>query len=607
MALLALLVGCGRDEAPPPAPPEHPCGTAAWQDARRDLLDAVGLPTQRSAPERPVLGEREAFEAFALTPIRWAHPQVQGEWVHGLFYEPLGHEGPRPLLLNVHGHWGGGVAADEVNRRAQIFAREGWAVLSIANRGLELGEATPGWRRVHFAEAQYAEVRSRRSGGTSLGWDVVATWAAVDLARAGMLPSAVDPERVAVMGFSGGSERAAVIGATDPRVAAVVLGAHEYAFSSGDGHAGCSCGVLEGAGEPRPGTTVPRRVRWLALTACRPGSPPEGRPVLVWDNVPDDTVDAALRATPGVTTVDVPGLHGVTGDVALRSVAWLGETLGVPVSGAGEAARDAVTAPGYQELQPHHTLPLAPEQPAPGQFEQGQPPWRVDLSPPPGVLRSALGLDAGDPGEALGLRGAAARRVGPADAASAWVVLAEPSALEAVGGLDALRAAAPDAAFVLAPWRLPTEPDALLRLERVSLERGVPPLGVLVHDALAAHRTARSQLGTSPERIGWLGLGAAGVAVLPAATLVGEGGAVSLSDAPVTLFHDGPDDGPAFAPWPAWALVPDGASLDPWLGARALDARVRWLNPRGGDGAPFGGTLRHGAAVDDLTALLRLP
>ena len=577
------------------------------------------------------LGEPQASEGFRVQGIRWPHPVVDGEFVHGLLYVPEPAPlAPVPLLLNVHGHWGEGAASDEVNRRAQIAVRRGWLVLSLAGRGMEQGGDTPGWRRLHHREGLYAQLRSRRDGGSPVGWDVVAGWSAVDLAVAGRLPLSVDRERIGVMGFSGGAERAAALAATDPRVGPVVVGAYEYAFSSGHGHASCSCGVVRGAGEPLEDpawTQLPlegvlsgyrqpvQSWRWLGLAACRPGVQPSERPVLAWDNAPGDPTDSELVTVSSVSLEEVSGVHGVTVQMAAQSWGWMTTAFEGAVAPGAIPEAIAESRARYDVIHPGTWLPLVETQPAPGQFEQGPPPWRLDVLPRPAVARAILGLKGSDdPALALlidaqvvqTLRSAADEAPAPRKSRPAWLVVAGDSALESLGGLDALTAARPDAVVLAVRHRLHALEGEGEVASRFSIENGTPPLAVAVHDVLAGYRRLVAHPYVDPARIGLLGVGADGVIALQAALLVGELETVAIAQGPVTLFHDGPSEGDVFAPWPPWVLVsrPGGSSFDPWLAAKALSGRLRWMEPRGGDATAWTEHLPYGTKVEDLIALL---
>ena len=579
------------------------------------------------------------FDGYSVTPLTWGHPDSDGDRVYAVAYrpEPLP-EGPLPLLLNVHGHWGGGVEVDEVHRRAVLFAQQGWLVLSVANRGDEHGVATPRWRRSHHMPAAYALARIRRSGGAPLTWDVAAARSGLDLALTGRLGASVDRDRIATIGFSGGAERAAVLGAVDPRIGAVVLGAYEYAFSSGHGMAGCTCGSVRGAAEPlRDHAYTSREMpesaagyaapvqgwRWLALAACRPGAPVAARPVLAWDNMPDDVVDLELSAV-GTVERRALGGHGIPPAVMAASATWLDEAFGM----GGASSEAAMIARADAGLSPFHDrwrTPLPPTLPAPGEKEQGAPPWRADVALRPDALLGSLGLrGAADPGDALRVHEGRVLTVSaPAgDPAAAWLVvtggtpgpipadLTESDAipwisgdaqLAALGGIAALGL---EGAVARLDLRVGRTAERDVGLSAWGAELGVPALGVAVADVLAAHRVLREHPGVDAARIGLVGVGPAGVAALHAAVLLG-GGPVRLVDAPVTLWFGGPDSGGPFYPWPAWTLapVPAGASLDPWLAAASLGDRVRWLRPRGGDGAVWTEHLPHGVTVDDVAAL----
>ena len=50
---------------------------------------------------------------------------------------------------------------------------------------------------------------------------------------------------------------------------------------------------------------------------------------------------------------------------------------------------------------------------------------------------------------------------------------------------------------------------------------------------------------------------------------------------------------------PGAAAAPSGAALDPWLAARSLGDRVRWVRPLGGDGQPWTERLPMGAVMDE--------
>jgi hypothetical protein len=143
------------------------------------------------------------------------------------------------------------------------------------------------------------------------------------------------------------------------------------------------------------------------------------------------------------------------------------------------------------------------------------------------------------------------------------------------------------------------------RASRWGIDNVGTPLGLAVEDVLEARDRLRKVRGVVPAKIGFVGLGAGAVPALWAAILAGEGGPVALIDAPVSLWWNGPSAGEQVAPWPAWPLTatPGGASLDPWLAARSLGKRVRWLRPRDGSGAPWSARITPGEVVSSAEQL----
>jgi hypothetical protein len=141
------------------------------------------------------------------------------------------------------------------------------------------------------------------------------------------------------------------------------------------------------------------------------------------------------------------------------------------------------------------------------------------------------------------------------------------------------------------------------RLSRHAFEQGFAPLGIAVQDALAAAERLAARPDTEPDRIGFIGLGAGAPVAMWAALLRGGEAPVVVIDGPATLWWDGPREGEqaTLRPWPVWLLspIPQGASLDPWLAARALGDRIRWVAPRAGDGRPWQGPTLPGRLFED--------
>lgn len=592
---------------------------------RRDFLDRVGAPPLPVGLATPEFTDPRVGDGWSARAVRWDHPTVKGDSVHGVVYLPdPAPTKPAPLLINVHGHWDAGVEADEVARRAQLFASQGWVVLSVASRGDELGDRPPGHRAAHLAAGVYGEMLVRRTGTTPLAWDLRASQAGMGIALAGRLGASINMDAVAVMGFSGGAERAALLATADLRIRAVVLGAHEYAFSTQGGTAGCSCGAVMGAGESagRPGSfpelgdepkTLPtggvvRAWQWLASAACQPGSPSTDRPVLLWDNRPEDVVDSLLKVRAGVVVKDVPGVHGVTSEMMAESWSWLTVTLlgGAVPSDAAEAAQLAIDAsyPGPGTPRPE-TVNL----PSPGYALRGVGPAGQRTPTPIAAARAVLGVQR-RPVVRDAFAGIA---TGPATATGpvrpAWIRFAPPSPTGRVGedgevvfALPALDAVASESVRDIAvPFATDAASDR--RASRWGAEVGIPALAYLVVQLLD------SRDGSSADP-GWIGVGSGAVAVAWAAAVDTGSGPVVLVDAPVTLWGRGPSgdatDVP-WLPWPSWTLAPvsSGMALDPWQAARFLKGRVRWVRPRSGDGAVWTGPLPGGERYETVAEATR--
>ncbi len=147
----------------------------------------------------------------------------------------------------------------------------------------------------------------------------------------------------------------------------------------------------------------------------------------------------------------------------------------------------------------------------------------------------------------------------------------------------------PDAPAIFVRPAVASSAQSDHRASRWSVDGSSTALGLAIEDVLEARKRLAQVRGVMPSKIGFVGIGAGAVPALWAAALVGEGGAIALIDAPVTLWWDGPLVDELPQPWPSWLLPPraDGAALDPWLAARSLSKRVRWLRPRDGSGKPW--------------------
>ena len=611
------LVACDRDsgEEAEETQSAGQCTQGELSNARRALLRAAGLPLERPPMPTIEFGPTVSGQGFQVRALRWQHAAGEGSAVHAQLFLPSPlPPSDLPLLINSHGHWGAGLSSREVAGRSQMFAREGWAVLSVATRGSEHGEQqVPPWRQSHYSEGLYGEMRARRGGKTPLGWDVVALWGGLDAALAGRMGVQVRSDAVAVMGFSGGAERAIGLAASDPRIRASVIGAAEYAFATQNGQALCSCGALQDGRKQSPA--------WLAQLACRPGSPVTERPGLIWQ----DPTSADARVTSRLQSlssliVRPTSQHGVSDVQAAESLVFLEEAL---LSRSSSPARSKALAEELREkyLQLDKRLHMAlTGTTAPGQIEQGLPPWRGAGPVRVASARATLGLpvSTGPRARPLGLEPAAIklRHARSLQSGFAWVVVVAskpgagssddwipvPADSTALADNDLISSDAP-AIFVRPAVAASAQSDQ--RASRWSIDATGTALGLAVEDVLEARDRLRKVRGVVPAKIGFVGIGAGAVPALWAAILAGEGGPIALIDAPVTLWWDGPSPEQRAQPWPSWLLppTPGGAALDPWLAARSLGERVRWLRPRDGSGGLWADQDIPGTKVDTAEQL----
>jgi hypothetical protein len=560
-------------------------------------------------------GPTVSGQGFQVHALHWQHGAGEGNAVHAQLFLPSPlPEGELPLLINSHGHWGAGLAAREVAGRSQMFAREGWAVLSVAMRGTEHGEhQVPSWRQTHYREGLYGEMRARRGGKTPLGWDVIALWGGLDAALAGRMGVQVRSDAVAVMGFSGGAERAVALAASDPRIRASVIGAAEYAFATQNGQALCSCGALPNGREQSPA--------WLAQLACRPGNPVTERPGLIWQD-PGSADARVIRRLQNLSSLTVrpTSQHGVSDSQAAESLIFLEEALLKRTSSPerSKALTDELREK-YLQLDERLHMPLTGAS-APGQIEQGLPPWRGAGPVRVASARAALGLQVsrGANERPPGLEPAAMklRHARSLQSGFAWVVVVASTPGVASSDdwtlVEASSAAlaendfiAPDAPAIFVRPAVAASAQSDQRASRWSIDAPGTALGLAIEDVLEARERLRKVRGVVPGKIGFVGIGAGAVPALWAAMLAGEGGPISLIDAPVTLWWEGPSPKQQAQPWPSWLLppAPGGAALDPWLAARSLGDRVRWLRPRDGSGGLWGDQKIPGRRVDTAEQL----
>lgn len=267
LAILLLAVAC---QQPPAAPPPEPAvavleGEGAkiqqdWMEARvrakaqhpppkkaaaqgsRDLgrimmKRSLGLETEppRGPVNAKVTGilQREGYRiekiAFESRPNFWATAHL---------YVPDG-DGPFPVILNPHGHWGWKKTEPVVQTRLISQARSGYVAMIVDSPGGSYEGGRPVERR---QQGSHNDWRLAMSAGTATGiyvWDLMR---ALDYLET--RPEA-DMSNVGITGASGGGTATVYTFAVDPRIDCAVPVVYATSLEVNP-HNGCLCNHIPG-------------------------------------------------------------------------------------------------------------------------------------------------------------------------------------------------------------------------------------------------------------------------------------------------------------------------------------------------------------------------
>ncbi len=286
-----------RDGYHPWSPPPT---LAEWEAERErirtQLLVACGLwPLPEKTPLAPVIHGRVDRDDYTVDRVFFA--SRPGLYVTGSLYRPKGFEGPRPVVLNPHGHWADGrfyeageqaaekeiASGAESLRNAARFPLQA-RMVQLARMGcivfhydmIGYADNGPLAHSSGFDDAE-AELRSQNIFGLQT-WNSLR---ALDFVAA--LPD-VDPDRIAVTGASGGGTQTFVLCAIDPRPAVAFPAVMVSTAMQG----GCVC---ENASLLRPGLNN------VAFAACFAPKP------LALSGANDWTIDIETRGLPELRQV----------------------------------------------------------------------------------------------------------------------------------------------------------------------------------------------------------------------------------------------------------------------------------------------------------------
>ena len=186
---------------------------AEWEryatDLRRQILDKVVFRGEaakwRAVPVKEEWLDTIPADGYRLRKFRYQ--VLPGLWLPALLYEPLELKGRMPVVINVNGHEGEGMAIPYIQQRCIHLARHG--VLAFNYEWYQKGQMNdPGYNHARMNQLDLV-------GTSGLAPFFLAHQHLLDVAL--KHPNA-DPARVAVTGLSGGGWQTILLSSLDPRV-----------------------------------------------------------------------------------------------------------------------------------------------------------------------------------------------------------------------------------------------------------------------------------------------------------------------------------------------------------------------------------------------------
>jgi len=186
---------------------------AEWEkyaaDLRRQVLDNVVLRGEaakwRTVPVKEEWLDTVQGDGYRLRKFRYQ--VLPGLWLPALLYEPTELKGRMPVVVNVNGHEGEGMAIPYIQERCIHLARHG--VLAFNYEWYQKGQMNAkGYSHTRMNQLDLA-------GTSGLAPFFLAHQRLLDVAL--KHPNA-DPVRVAVTGLSGGGWQTILLSSLDPRV-----------------------------------------------------------------------------------------------------------------------------------------------------------------------------------------------------------------------------------------------------------------------------------------------------------------------------------------------------------------------------------------------------
>jgi hypothetical protein len=190
---------------------------AEWEkeaaDLRRQILDNVIFRGEaakwRTVPVKEEWLDTIQGDGYKLRKFRYQ--VVPGMWIPGLLYEPLELKGRMPVVINLNGHEGEGMATPYIQERCIHLARHG--VLAFNYEWYQKGQMNA----KGYAHARINQLDLVGTSGVAMHF--LAQQHLLDVA---LKHANADPARVAVTGLSGGGWQTIILSSLDPRVKLVV-------------------------------------------------------------------------------------------------------------------------------------------------------------------------------------------------------------------------------------------------------------------------------------------------------------------------------------------------------------------------------------------------
>lgn len=258
-----------------------PATKEAWEKRARSLrehiLVSMGLwPNPARSPLNAEITHRVERDGYSIENVRFQ--SLPGFYVTGNLYSPAGGDGPRPAILNPHGHWKEGRLNHEpdgsIPARCINFALQGYVAFAWSMAGYN--DST------QLAHRTFGDDRKQLWGLSLMGLQLWNGMRSVDFLQS--LPD-VDNSRIACTGASGGGTQTFMLTAVDDRVRAAAPVNMVSAHMQG----GCIC-------ENGPNLRIDANNMEIAALAAP-------RPLLLVSATGDWTVNTPVLEYPAIRAV----------------------------------------------------------------------------------------------------------------------------------------------------------------------------------------------------------------------------------------------------------------------------------------------------------------